>query len=478
MTPAERRAHENRAIAALDKRKARGGDHGNQHTGGKTSRDVLAGKQAERTAALVGVSPRTVARVRTAAGGEVAGPAEGDHTSPANLDGRPDALEAGPGDTSPAVDPGGPKPRASASPGEAGEVTQASRAGTTVLPQPLETRERLSGPFLRLVSRKLAPGCPRTPPERGALAYPLGRTRGFWRAPPKPALPVPGAAASHAKGITTADTLPVRPGEAAPLTRKPPYSAGGKGRGSADTLRAPGFAQIRAEPRGPVRVFVTDDGNLEVLLRTENNPHGGGTRNVSPPPRAAAERHGLIPAAPARIEMATRGREETDTEQLFGLGKSSWMGGPNSTRWRGHVKATTVEDCFAIDTHDLLRTKLLVAGTSSTRRITWTRGGAEVGALWLALDVTTPAAAVAVLTYESRGIEKEYRVALTSTPVGWGGLMWWWRCPAPGCRRMTRKLYLAPRSSVFSCRVCGGLAYWSSQTNHTRVAKLAKACGL
>ena len=163
-----------------------------------------------------------------------------------------------------------------------------------------------------------------------------------------------------------------------------------------------------------------------------------------------------------------------DTEQPFGLGESSGMGGPTSTRWRGHVKATRVEDCFAIDTHDLLRTELLVAGASTTRRITWTRGEAEIGALWLALDVTNPAAAVAVLTYESRGIEREDRVALTSSPAGWGGSMWWWRFPAAGCGRRVAKLYAPPSTSRFTCRRCGRLTYTSCQVSHTLAGRLLR----
>lgn len=146
------------------------------------------------------------------------------------------------------------------------------------------------------------------------------------------------------------------------------------------------------------------------------------------------------------------------------------MGGPTSGRWLGAAKRRTVEDCLAIDTHDLLRMRLLVAGTSSTRRITWRRGGAEIGALWLALDVTTPAAAVAVLTYESRGIEKEDRVALTSSPAGWGGTMWWWRCS--GCCRRARVLLLPPASSRFLCRGCHKLTYWVCQRSHTAAGAL------
>jgi len=148
------------------------------------------------------------------------------------------------------------------------------------------------------------------------------------------------------------------------------------------------------------------------------------------------------------------------------------MGGPTSTRWRGCDRKTTVEDCLRLDLRDLRRWRLLVAGGSATRRITWKRNGAEIGALWATLDLTTPVAAVATLEYGSC----EYRVALSSMALSLGGSRWWWRCP--GCRRNARVLLLPPSSSRFLCRACHRLTYWSSQTNHTRAAKLAKACGL
>lgn len=53
-----------RCIELVDKRKQRGGDRGNQHTGGKVSTDTLPETSAEATAKIVGVSPATVNRVR------------------------------------------------------------------------------------------------------------------------------------------------------------------------------------------------------------------------------------------------------------------------------------------------------------------------------------------------------------------------------------------------------------------------------
>jgi protein gp37 len=56
-----------RCIEALDRRKQRGGDRGNQYTGKKVAKapNGAIGKSAQETAKMVGVSPRKVERTRT-----------------------------------------------------------------------------------------------------------------------------------------------------------------------------------------------------------------------------------------------------------------------------------------------------------------------------------------------------------------------------------------------------------------------------
>jgi len=57
-------------IAALDKKRYRGGDHGNQYTGGKVAKaqDCAFAKSAENTASLLGISARKVEQIRTVMG--------------------------------------------------------------------------------------------------------------------------------------------------------------------------------------------------------------------------------------------------------------------------------------------------------------------------------------------------------------------------------------------------------------------------
>lgn len=50
-----------------------------------------------------------------------------------------------------------------------------------------------------------------------------------------------------------------------------------------------------------------------------------------------------------------------------------------------------------------------------------------------------------------------YNVPLLTTRPNYGGVKWWFGCPA--CRRRVRKLYLPPGHKYFVCRRCYRLAY-------------------
>ena len=53
------------------------------------------------------------------------------------------------------------------------------------------------------------------------------------------------------------------------------------------------------------------------------------------------------------------------------------------------------------------------------------------------------------------------RVALTTTPLPWGGVRWWFLCPI--CGRRCGKLHLGSEGVEFACRICGRLTYRSCQ---------------
>jgi len=64
----------------------------------------------------------------------------------------------------------------------------------------------------------------------------------------------------------------------------------------------------------------------------------------------------------------------------------------------------------------------------------------------------------------------DYPVGLTTTPLPWGGVRWWFVCPlvvsGQACGRRVGKLYLPPGGRYFGCRHCYDLTYTSCQESH------------
>jgi hypothetical protein len=78
---------------------------------------------------------------------------------------------------------------------------------------------------------------------------------------------------------------------------------------------------------------------------------------------------------------------------------------------------------------------------------------------------------------EYRVLELSYRdmrqtVELEATQPFYGGLRWWWRCPA--CDARAAKLYMLPRCYQFKCRVCHDLSYESAQNSGAFYYRLFK----
>jgi hypothetical protein len=147
------------------------------------------------------------------------------------------------------------------------------------------------------------------------------------------------------------------------------------------------------------------------------------------------------------------------------------VGGYGSGR-RGNKKQT-VESCRALDIAVLAREGILKRGTWRAGGVTWTNAAGEEcasvgyelqtcengdGAMWFRLHYTV------------RGdTPVDYRVRLNTTPVHFGGERSWFLCPAVGCGRRVRKLYLAPGGTYFACRHCYNLTYESAQSHDARV---------
>lgn len=119
------------------------------------------------------------------------------------------------------------------------------------------------------------------------------------------------------------------------------------------------------------------------------------------------------------------------------------MGGPGSGRRFHYGAKHTVERYNALDVRSWQRDGLLQPG-----------GGFR----WFSIMVYVEADAV-ILSYGNAGAlgNPSCRVLLDTTPCNYGGVRYWFLCPASGCCRRVAILYLGGRYPA--CRHCLRLAY-------------------
>ena len=130
-----------------------------------------------------------------------------------------------------------------------------------------------------------------------------------------------------------------------------------------------------------------------------------------------------------------------------------------------------VEDCRWLSAAALTRAGLLRPAHRSSTTITWT--DKDTGEVRFALRCeaeTGCGAGTLRLQYDrpKYGETFDYVIRLTTTPLPWGGLKWWFTCPLTKretpCFRRVAKLYLLGR--YFACRHCHELTYQSCQESH------------
>ncbi len=63
-------------------------------------------------------------------------------------------------------------------------------------------------------------------------------------------------------------------------------------------------------------------------------------------------------------------------------------------------------------------------------------------------------------TNKNSGKDYDYKIYLTTTTPPYGGVRWWFKCPAANCGRRVGVLYLG---SIFACRKCHNMAYASQR---------------
>ena len=102
------------------------------------------------------------------------------------------------------------------------------------------------------------------------------------------------------------------------------------------------------------------------------------------------------------------------------------MGGPGSSRWVGHAKATTVEDCLVLDVNQLSRGDLLINDGSRSGMLRWryTSTGEEIASSRYSTDPDGDDLLLD-LRYTVRGThDVRARIRVTTSRLPSGGRRW------------------------------------------------------
>lgn len=144
------------------------------------------------------------------------------------------------------------------------------------------------------------------------------------------------------------------------------------------------------------------------------------------------------------------------------------MGGYGSTRWGWQNKRIPVEDCRKLPM-GTIHNRLIQGWKVGT--VNWSRGGEPMGDISyrvIGLDEPDSLRLIYTITKHDTGSKKDfdYPVGLTTTPLPWGGVRYWFLCPSRGCGRRVSVLYLPPQGEIFACRHCYRLSYRSRQEGY------------
>jgi hypothetical protein len=102
----------------------------------------------------------------------------------------------------------------------------------------------------------------------------------------------------------------------------------------------------------------------------------------------------------------------------------------------------------------------------------WLRNGDKVASIGAKVEAGQ---ILLIYSYQRKGEEREhleYPVRLQTTACHYGGIRYWFTCPAAGCGRRVALLYLGRK--YFACRKCYQLSYRSQrEVSYDRAARQA-----
>lgn len=144
------------------------------------------------------------------------------------------------------------------------------------------------------------------------------------------------------------------------------------------------------------------------------------------------------------------------------------MGGYGGGRQFG---ANLTEDYLAIDARRWQRKGLLVAGNSFNA--SWLRGGESIGSIGVNIEAGQLQLAYNCKKQGEEWERLDYPIRLQTTPCHYGGVRYWFTCPAGGCGKRVAILYLGDKR--FACRKCYRLAYrCQREMKHDRMIRKAE----
>ncbi len=147
------------------------------------------------------------------------------------------------------------------------------------------------------------------------------------------------------------------------------------------------------------------------------------------------------------------------------------MGGPGSTRWAWHSRKTQAEECLQL--HIKTFKKNFIQGFLGV--VFWSMGDEVTNILSYIVAGNADSGVILLIYKFNDWITKEsvdciYPVQLSTTPLPWGGVRYWFVCPlikeGITCKRRVGVLYLPPGGRYFGCRHCYDLTYRSCQESH------------
>jgi len=102
--------------------------------------------------------------------------------------------------------------------------------------------------------------------------------------------------------------------------------------------------------------------------------------------------------------------------------------------------------------------------------LTWSCRGEKTGSISIQIKINEEekfARLEYIITRRSSGKKDEfdYRIPIVTTKCNFGGIRYWFQCPAMGCGRRVAKLYQG--QDIFACRHCYNLTYASRNENPT-----------